>query len=45
MQRPATQTPAPATTPQRLLALQDLRESGVITHAEFERFKAAVLGA
>lgn len=35
--------PATATTAQRLQALQDLRVSGVISDAEFERFKAAVL--
>ncbi len=35
--------PAPPTTAQRLQTLQDLRVSGVISDAEFERFKAAVL--
>ncbi len=35
--------PATPTTAQRLQALQDLRVSGVISDAEFERFKAAVL--
>lgn len=44
--QPTAPTPDPAATPttaQRLQALQDLRDSGVISDAEFERFKAAVL--
>ena len=44
--RPAPPAPSPTAVPstaQRLQALQDLRVSGVISDAEFERFKAAVL--